>query len=94
MNYLVVLIVDDPDHCPAILNAWEEAGVSGVTILESSGLGRLRQGGLMDDLPLMPSLSDTGRRRGTPPDTDDRSQGRGDGRPPGRHRRTHHRQPG
>ncbi len=58
MNYLVVLIVDDPDRCPAILDAWEEAGVSGVTILESSGLGRLRQGGLRDDLPLMPSLSE------------------------------------
>lgn len=58
MNYLVVLIVDDPDHCPAILDAWEEAGVSGVTILESSGLGRLRQGGLRDDLPLIPSLSE------------------------------------
>ncbi len=58
MNYLVVLIVDDPDHCPTILDAWEEVGVSGVTIIESSGLGRLRHGGLLDDLPLMPSLSE------------------------------------
>ena len=39
MSYLVVLIVDDPDDCPSILDAWEAAGVSGVTILESSGLG-------------------------------------------------------
>jgi nitrogen regulatory protein P-II 1 len=56
MNYLVVLIVDDPIHCPAILNAWEDAGVSGVTILESTGLGRIRRGGLREDLPLFPSL--------------------------------------
>jgi nitrogen regulatory protein P-II 1 len=57
MSYLVVLIVDDPDDCPSVLDAWEAAGVSGVTILESSGLGRLRQRG-RDDLPLMPGLRD------------------------------------
>ena len=55
---IVVLIVDDPDDCPSILDAWEAAGVSGVTILESSGLGRIRRAGLRDDLPLMPSLRD------------------------------------
>ena len=58
MNYLVVLVVDDPDNYPAILNAWEEAGVTGVTVLESTGLGRLRRSGLRDDIPLIPSLQD------------------------------------
>lgn len=58
MSFMVVLIVDDPDDCPAILDAWETAGVSGVTILESSGLGRLKRAGLRDDMPLMPSLRD------------------------------------
>ena len=58
MQYLVVLIVDKPENCPEILDAWEEMGVPGVTILESTGLGRLRRGGLLDDLPLMPSLRD------------------------------------
>jgi nitrogen regulatory protein PII len=58
MSYLVVLIADDPDDVPAILNAWEEAGVLGVTILESTGLGRYRRSGLRDDIPLMPSLRD------------------------------------
>lgn len=57
MSYLVVLVIDDPDSCPCILDAWEEIGVSGVTILESSGLGRLRRA-TRDDLPLMPSLRD------------------------------------
>jgi len=58
MNYLVVLIVDDIDDCPAILDAWEAAGVLGVTILASTGLGHIRKAGLRDDIPLMPSLQD------------------------------------
>ncbi|HWQ84900.1 MAG TPA: P-II family nitrogen regulator [Anaerolineales bacterium] len=58
MSYLVVMIVDDPDDCPAILDAWETLGVSGVTILESSGLGHLRKLGMREDMPLLPSLSD------------------------------------
>ena len=51
MYFLVVLIVDDPDDCPALLTAWEEVGVTGISILESSGLGRMRRAGLRDDLP-------------------------------------------
>jgi nitrogen regulatory protein P-II 1 len=56
MSYLVVLIADNPSDCPLILDAWEEIGVTGVTILDSTGLGRVRRAGLRDDLPLMPSL--------------------------------------
>ncbi|MBE3142721.1 MAG: hypothetical protein IMZ61_02200 [Planctomycetes bacterium] len=41
------------------MNAWEETGVSGITILPSTGLARLRQkSALRDDLPLIPSLED------------------------------------
>jgi nitrogen regulatory protein PII len=58
MSYLVVLVVNDLDDCPAILDAWEAAGVLGITILASTGLGRIRRTGLRDDLPLMPSLHD------------------------------------
>ena len=58
MSYLVVLIVNNIDKCPDILDAWEEAGVLGVTIFPSTGLGRVRRAGLRDDLPLMPSLED------------------------------------
>jgi hypothetical protein len=32
-------------------------GVGGITILDSTGLGRLRKAGIRDDIPLMPSLS-------------------------------------
>lgn len=57
MAYVVILVLDNLEQCPAVLDAWEEAGVGGVTILESSGLGRLR-GIVSDDLPLIPSLRD------------------------------------
>lgn len=57
-NYLVVLVVDDINDCPKLLNAWEEVGVSGVTILESTSLRRIRQAGLFDDIPLIPSMHD------------------------------------
>lgn len=58
MSFLVVLIVDNPDDCPCILDAWESIGITGVTILESTGLGRIRKALLRDDHPLMPSLRD------------------------------------
>lgn len=59
MAYLVVLIIDNLDHCHPVLDAWEAEGVTGVTILESSGLGRARRAGLRrDDYPLMLSLRD------------------------------------
>jgi nitrogen regulatory protein PII len=58
MNYMVVLIVNNIDDCPIILDAWEDAGVVGVTILASSGLGHIRKAGLRDDMPLLPNLQD------------------------------------
>ncbi len=66
MSFLVVLIVDDPDDCSPILDQWEEIGVSGVTILESTGLGRLRRAALRDDISIMPSLRDIFSSREVP----------------------------
>ncbi len=65
MDFMVIFILDDIDQCKDILDAWEAAGIRGVTILESSGLGRVRQAGMRDDLPLMPSLSDLFKRTET-----------------------------
>jgi nitrogen regulatory protein PII len=57
MKYMVIAVIDELEKCPSILRAWEDVGVAGITILESTGLGRIRQGEhLRDDLPLMPSL--------------------------------------
>lgn len=58
MAYLVMLILDDPEKTHDVLDAWEAAGVRGVTLMESTGLGRVRLAGLRDDMPLIPSLMD------------------------------------
>jgi nitrogen regulatory protein P-II 1 len=58
MLFLVVFILDDPTWCSGILDAWESVGVSGITILESSGLGRIRKAALREDLPLMSTFSE------------------------------------
>jgi hypothetical protein len=57
MTNLLVFVLDNLEQCPDILDAWEEAGIPGVTILESTGLGHLRNA-MRDDLPLLPSLRD------------------------------------
>jgi hypothetical protein len=33
-------------------------GVTGATILESTGMGRIKKRGMLDDFPLIPSLQD------------------------------------
>lgn len=56
--YLILFVLHDAEKVTEILDAWEQVGVTGVTILHSSGLGRVRgnKPGLRDDLPLIPSL--------------------------------------
>jgi nitrogen regulatory protein P-II 1 len=57
--FMIMLILDDPDQCQAVLAGWETAGAPGVTILPSTGMGRIQaKVGLNDDLPLLPSLKD------------------------------------
>ncbi|MCS6845918.1 MAG: hypothetical protein NZ528_16610 [Caldilineales bacterium] len=56
MAFMVVVVLDNVDQCMPLLDAWEAAGARGVTILESSGIGRMRRMHMRDDLPLMPSL--------------------------------------
>ncbi len=54
---MVVLVMDDMEKVARVLEAWREAGVSGITIWDSRGLGRkLHYRRLLDDIPLMPSL--------------------------------------
>ena len=56
---LILFVLHDPEKLRALLDAWQEAGVSGATVLFSTGLGRLQQAAaLRDDLPIMPSLED------------------------------------
>ncbi len=59
MDFMVLFVLHDLKQKDDLLNAWDEAGVSGITILPSTGLARYRESaGLRDDLPLIPSLDD------------------------------------
>lgn len=64
MYYLVVLVLDNPDLCPDMLSAWHEAGASGITILNSAGMGPARRG-IGDDTPLFPAVRDLFRSEET-----------------------------
>jgi nitrogen regulatory protein PII len=57
MYQMVLLIVSHSEQCPDVLDAWEATGVGGITILDSTGLGKVRQAAIRDDVPLMPSLA-------------------------------------
>jgi hypothetical protein len=41
--YMVVFVLDDPNQLDNVLDAWHAAGVSGVTIMESTGINRRRR---------------------------------------------------
>ncbi len=41
--YLLICVLDNPAHLTAVLDGWTEAGVLGVTVLDSTGVQRLRQ---------------------------------------------------
>ncbi len=57
MPNAVVVVLPSLERCQDVLEAWEKLGVSGVTILESVGLHKIKQlRAQRDDLPLFPSL--------------------------------------
>jgi len=57
--HLIMFVLHDPEKLSELLNGWNEAGVSGVTVIPSTGIGRLKAADILrEDLPLMPSLED------------------------------------
>ncbi len=57
--YLVLYVLDDLKLFDQVVDAWEKTGVTGITVLPSTGLGRLRNHAVIrEDLPLFPSISD------------------------------------
>lgn len=40
--HMLMFVLDDPNYLEEVLDAWEEVGVSGVTIVESTGMARIR----------------------------------------------------
>jgi nitrogen regulatory protein PII len=57
MAKMIILITTQVENGMKIAEAWEEAGASGVTIIESYGLHRLRERGRSMELPLFVSLA-------------------------------------
>ena len=45
MYYMIMLIISNLEHSFTVLDAWEENGVPGVTIMEGTGLGGLGRPG-------------------------------------------------
>lgn len=41
--FMTMLVLDDPQRLQEVLAAWEKAGITGVTIFESTGMRRMRQ---------------------------------------------------
>ena len=57
--HLIMFVLHDPDKLTDLLLSWEDAGVGGITIIPSTGIGRLKANDMLrGDLPLMPSLLD------------------------------------
>ncbi|MDX1601287.1 MAG: P-II family nitrogen regulator [Anaerolineales bacterium] len=57
MPQLVMLVIHDPGKVDSVIDAWLKAGVTGMTLLDSSGLAQQEQErNLRDDVPLLPSV--------------------------------------
>jgi hypothetical protein len=41
--YMIMLVLDDMNYLDAVLNAWERVGIRGATIIESTGIQRLKR---------------------------------------------------
>ncbi len=41
--FMIMLVLDNPPQLDQVLEAWEQAGIRGATIVESTGIQRLRR---------------------------------------------------
>ncbi len=41
--YMIMLVLDNPERLSEVLKAWEQLGVRGATIVESTGIQRLQR---------------------------------------------------
>lgn len=56
MMYMIMFVSKDFEQATEMLDAWVEAGVKGVTILESAGMQQLSKGGITDDVGIVFTL--------------------------------------
>jgi hypothetical protein len=55
--YMVMFVSTNSEQATDVLNIWVEAGISGVTILESSGMQQALKRGIRDDVGMVFTLS-------------------------------------
>ncbi len=55
--YMIMYVSSDQEQATDVLNLWVRQGISGVTILESSGMQHMLNQGIRDDVGLVFSLS-------------------------------------
>lgn len=55
--YMLIAVIDNPAHLTAVLDGWSDAGVQGITILESTGVHRVRERQCREDVPLFLGFS-------------------------------------
>jgi hypothetical protein len=41
--YVLVCVLDNPTHLSAVLDGWANAGILGITVLDSTGIQRVRE---------------------------------------------------
>lgn len=56
MANMLVLVLDQVEKFPEIMQVWQEVGVPGVTVFESAGSRKFLDHTSRDDVPLIPSL--------------------------------------
>ncbi len=56
--FLVLLVLHKNDQLEEVLDAWDQTGVGGITILPSTGMGRIRYSALNEAMPIIPTLED------------------------------------
>jgi PII-like signaling protein len=57
--YFILFVLHNVDLLEEVLDAWEAAGISGVTVLPSIGYASIKdKRSLQEDFPLIPSLDD------------------------------------
>ena len=59
--FIILCVLDQPDHLNAVLQAWQQHGIKGVTMLESTGLHRLSE---QMPIPMRYTFGSAGAERG------------------------------
>ena len=59
--YMIMFVLDNPDQLDKVLEAWMKMGVHGITILDSTGVQRLREQGRLQTFLGFRRLSQTSK---------------------------------